>query len=142
MKRNLSILLMLMFLLIPGCHGNNPQGRITINGEVTLDGAPLTDGSVEFASQPGNSPSITTGAPVKNGKFSIPAAQGLMAGQTYSVKFRAIVEVPETKVDTGAPMTSKVETRDLIPPKYGSQSKETLTVEKGKKHYTFNLTTD
>jgi hypothetical protein len=29
-------------------------------------------------------------------------------------------------------METKVETRDSIPPKYGSQSQEMLTVEKGK----------
>jgi hypothetical protein len=140
MKKNILFVFLLLFVI--GCGGNNPQGRVAIHGEVALDGQSLADGSIEFRSQPGNSPSITTGAPIKNGKFSIPAAQGLMAGQTYSVKFRSIAEIPGTKVDTGDPMASKVETRDVIPPKYGSQSKETITVEKEKKTYSFDLTTE
>ncbi|MGL4593863.1 MAG: hypothetical protein ACRCUY_03945 [Thermoguttaceae bacterium] len=38
--------------------------------------------------------------------------------------------MPGTRIESSDPMNVKVETRDLIPPKYGRASKETITATK------------
>jgi hypothetical protein len=41
-----------------------------------------------------------------------------------------VEEVSGTRTETGDPMESKVETRNIIPSKYGTESKETVTATK------------
>jgi hypothetical protein len=128
------VILLLLFIAA-GCSNNNPQGRVSISGEVSLDGQPLLQENITFTSQPGLSPLVVTGAPIENGKFSLPKENGLIPGQEYLVQFRSVEEVPGTQKETGNPMMpTTVSTRDIIPPKYGTESKETITVEKGKKN--------
>jgi hypothetical protein len=110
--------------LIIGCGGSNPQGRVPVAGEVTLDGVPLAEGNVELQSLPDISPLIVTGAVIKNGRFSMTAEFGLIPGQQYAVRFSALEEIPGTR-DPMAPERWAV--RDIIPPQYGSESKETIT---------------
>jgi hypothetical protein len=114
-----------------GCNDSNPQGRISVTGTVSLNGQPLVQGNVEFVSQPNASPSIITGCDIKDGQFVLPAAHGLIDGQTYTVRFRSIEEVsagPTTGGGAGQPVV-----KNLIPPHWASESKETITAEKGKK---------
>jgi hypothetical protein len=119
-----------------GCNNSNPQGRISVTGTVSLNGQPLAQGSVEFVSQPNVSPSIITGCNIKDGQFVLPAAHGLIDGQTYTVRFRSIEVVSTGKTtDVGAGQliaTEQPVVKDLIPPRWSSESKETITAEKGK----------
>lgn len=119
-----------MPLCLVACNNSNPQGRIAVEGTVSLNSQPLTQGNVEFISQLNSTPSIITGCEIKDGKFALPAEHGLIVGQTYTVRFRAIEEVSAgqtTGNGAGQPIV-----KDLIPPKWGSTSKETITAEKGK----------
>ncbi|MDR0705835.1 MAG: hypothetical protein LBF88_12740 [Planctomycetaceae bacterium] len=59
--------LFLLLLIISGCNTHNPQGRVAIRGEVTLDGKPLEHGEILFSSLPGSTPAVATGSPIKNG---------------------------------------------------------------------------
>jgi hypothetical protein len=129
MKKLIFLLLLLLPLLI-GCSNNNPQGRVPIRGEVTLDGKPLVQGNILFSSLPGLSPVVATGSPIKNGIFSLPAEQGLIPNQEYLVQFQSVEEIPGTRKETNNPMEMTVEARDIIPPKYGDESKETVTATK------------
>ncbi|MDR2705298.1 MAG: hypothetical protein LBC02_05935, partial [Planctomycetaceae bacterium] len=108
----------------------NPQGRVPVRGVVILDGQPLTQGRVQFSSLPGTTPMVVTGSPIKNGTFSLSAEHGLLPGQEYLVQFYSVEEVPGTRKETGNPMETKVETRNIIPPKYSTESKETVTATK------------
>jgi hypothetical protein len=121
-----------MSLCIVACNNSNPQGRIAVIGTVSLNGQPLTQGNVEFISQPNATPSIITGCDIKDGKFTLPAEHGLIDGQTYTVRFRAIEEVSAGQANGEGGGAGQPVVKDLIPPNWGSESKETITAEKGK----------
>ncbi|MDR1270985.1 MAG: hypothetical protein LBK82_15830 [Planctomycetaceae bacterium] len=128
MKHLFFILLLLSFAI--GCNNNNPQGRVPVRGEVTLNGQPLAQGNVLFSSLPGTTPTVVTGSPIKNGTFSLSAEHGLIPNQEYLVQFSSVEEVPGTRTETDDPMSTKVKTRNIIPPQYGTESKETVTATK------------
>jgi hypothetical protein len=115
---------------VVGCNNNNPQGRVPVRGEVTLNGQPLAQGNVLFSSLPGTTPMVVTGSPIKNGTFSLSAEHGLIPNQEYLVQFSSVEEVPGTRTETDDPMSTKVQTRNIIPPQYGTESKETVTATK------------
>ncbi|MDR0521454.1 MAG: hypothetical protein LBH00_06335 [Planctomycetaceae bacterium] len=120
-------LIIVTITIFSGCTSNNPQGRVAVQGEVTLDGKPLAEGNIEFASLPGISPAAATGAVIKNGTFSIPAEFGLIPGQEYLVRFTAQEEIPGTRKKTDDPLIPDTfDVRNLIPPKWGAESKETV----------------
>ncbi|MDR2168994.1 MAG: hypothetical protein LBP59_02525 [Planctomycetaceae bacterium] len=133
------IFVFLLLSIFVGCNNNNPQGRIPISGEVILDGKPLEQGDVLFLSTPGSSPVVTTGSPIKNGTFSLTAEQGLIPNQEYQVQFHSIEEIPGTRKEGNNPMELSVETRDIIPPQYGTESKEIIIVTKNKNKLRFDL---
>ncbi|MDR1963045.1 MAG: hypothetical protein LBQ50_04645, partial [Planctomycetaceae bacterium] len=79
-------------------------------------------------------------SPIKNGKFSLSAEQGLIPGQEYLVQFRSVEVIPNTQTETDDPMKMTAESRDIIPPKYGNASKETITATKNSPNvYRFDL---
>lgn len=84
----------LLLAVVFGCGQGNPLGRQAVNGQVTLDGAPLDQGTVSFS--PESKGSVGGGATVKNGEFSIPAAQGLPPGK-YVVRINSTVRNPAAK---------------------------------------------
>jgi hypothetical protein len=132
-------LILLPFII--GCSNNNPQGRVDVRGEVTLDGKPLAFGNITFSSLPELTPIVVTGAPIKNGKFLLSAEHGLIPDQEYLVQFRAVEEIPGAR-KTDDPMEI-VPTHDLIPPKYGVKSKETIkATKKSPNVFQFDLTSD
>ncbi|MDR1483926.1 MAG: hypothetical protein LBT09_03785 [Planctomycetaceae bacterium] len=128
MKKLIPIVLLICLF---GCTNSNPQGRIPISGEVSLNGQPVKDGDIEFASVAGSTPMMITGAKIKDGKFETNAVNGLIPGQTYIVKIAATEEVAG-EFDT-TPNGDKVpKMQNVAPPKWGSESQETITCEKGK----------
>jgi hypothetical protein len=124
--------ILLLFSFIAGCNNNNPQGRVPVRGEVTLNGKTLAQGNVLFSSLPGTTPMVVTGSPIKNGNFALSAEHGLMPDQEYLVQFSSVEEVPGTRneTETNDPMNTNVKTRNIIPPQYGTESKETVTATK------------
>jgi hypothetical protein len=89
------------------------------------------------------SPMVSTGSSIKNGTFSLSAKHGLIPDQVYSVQFRSVEEVPGTRKKTDDPMETKVETRNIIPAKYGVDSKETVTATKKSPNvFRFELTSE
>jgi hypothetical protein len=127
------IFTLLLLPIVIGCNNNNPQRRVAVHGEVTFDGKPLEQGSILFSSVVGTTPMVATGSPIKNGKFSLPAEKGLIPDQTYSVQFRAIEEIPDTRketTDNSTGMNLVIQTRSILPRKYGAESKERVTATK------------
>jgi hypothetical protein len=86
---------------------------------------------------------VSTGSSIKNGTFSLSAEHGLIPDQVYSVQFRSVEEISGTRKETSNPMETAVETRDLIPSKYGVDSKETVTATKKSPNvFRFELTSE
>jgi hypothetical protein len=73
---------------------------------------------------------VVTGSPIKNGNFALSAEHGLMPDQEYLVQFSSVEEVPATRTETNDSMNTNVKTRNIIPPQYGIESKETVTATK------------
>ncbi|MDR2643993.1 MAG: hypothetical protein LBC74_14530 [Planctomycetaceae bacterium] len=149
MKEVYLFFVLLLLWVIIGCNNLNPQGRISVSGDVTFDGKPLVEGEIYFSSISGTLPNVSTGSIIKDGKFSLSAEHGLIPGQTYSVQFRSVVVIDDSTKNTTddpqniRPTRSMPETRDIIPRKYGIDSKETITAtNKAKNVFHFDLTTD
>ncbi len=131
-----SILLVAVLAFATACE--KKQQRSAISGEVTSNGEPVPTGMVQFSPEnPDPTVSVVGGtAEIVNGHYEIPAQpNGLMPGK-YNVKVVASIMVdkngniidPDDLKDGKIPPGSGT-VKDLVPPKYGSESE--LTVEIG-----------
>lgn len=114
-----SILMPLLF----GC--GNSDGRMAIDGTVSLKGKPIKEGVIEFVSEAGKS-----GAIITDGKYAIPADQGLTPG-TYKVLITA--GDGRTSIDSAdgmpGPTGGNIVSKDTIPAEYNTKSKQEVTVK-------------
>jgi hypothetical protein len=138
------IFTVLLLPIVIGCSNNNPQGRVAVRGEVTLDGKPLEQGEILFSSVAGNTPVVVTGSPIQSGKFSLSAEQGIIPEQTYRIRFRSVKVISNAeKEKENKHGEFAVQTQDIIPLKYGVESKETVTAtRKSPNMFKFDLTSD
>lgn len=107
-----------------GC-SRNPQNRQAVSGSVTLDGAPLAQGSIRFQAEKAGG--IGSGALVTDGQYSIPTDKGLTAGK-YKVMIFA------SKPGSGGPAAGALPgdpappAGELIPPEYNVKSDKFIEV--------------
>ena len=124
-----------MLLVFSGC-GNN-GGRVVVNGEVTLDGKPLEDGSVVFSGDKG----AAGVGKVVNGSFSLSESgeqQGVQPG-SYTVLVQSWFE----ELGSVQPNGSFSPGKPRIPLSYMDAKKSGLTAEvkSGKTNkFSFDLT--
>ena len=124
-----------VLLSLIGC--GEPSGRQSLEGTVTLDGAPLVDGNIKFV------PQLDTKGPVAGGKitegqFSISTEGGTFAGE-FRVEITATrktgKKVKDYKMDK---MIDDIE--QFLPPQYNRQSELTADVtESGPNRFDFKL---
>ncbi|MFO0866343.1 MAG: hypothetical protein U0744_17150 [Gemmataceae bacterium] len=127
-------------LLLPAClmfaMGCGSEGRMAIQGTVAVDGKPLSEGRISFTPTDGKRPQ--TSGSIKDGAYSITAAEGPMPGscrvEVYS-KRKTGKKVP-TPGDPGVMMD---EEKEMIPPDFNTASKLTVTFELNNHIYDFNL---
>ncbi len=122
-------------LIASGCD-RNPSGRLALGGDVTLDGAPLDSGSIQFMSvEPG---AATTGAVITNGRFDIPDKKGLRPG-----KYRVSISSPDEKAPpVPVPGASFSAAPERIPREYNVDSQHTIEVtEDGDNAFPFDIKT-
>ena len=131
MNKYILFLLVCFLNIVLGCADSNPQNRLKIEGEVTLGGKPVNNGNIEFEPVGTQKERTHSGSVITNGKYLLPATQGLAAGE-YRVRISVMEEVPGSRVDNPDPMLSKVEYRDMAPPEFGSQTIQKITVETDK----------
>jgi hypothetical protein len=132
-NRLLSVASSLVFLagvVAIGCSPSN--GRIAVDGKVTLDGEPLSGASILFTSL--GEKKLASGAMVEKGEYQIPQAKGLLPG-TYRVELSA--------PDTDAPpimMGGSPTAPERIPAEYNADSKKTIEVTAdGDHHFVFEI---
>jgi hypothetical protein len=121
-----------------GCGTSNPLGRKAVSGTVTLDGAPLASGSIEFTPLGGG---VSSGAVIDGGKYEIPAESGLPPGK-YRV---SIVDNPPA-----APLPPGHMPGDDLPPQpkprvpaswNQNSTHEVEVTEQGPNRFDFSITT-
>jgi hypothetical protein len=120
--------------LLAGC-GDSRHGRNSISGTVKLKGALLDEGLIEFV--PLEKLATNGGAEIKNGKYSIPAENGLAPGK-YKVVITSWEGGQPTPVNTDEPpgppgpggaSSAKFQApKPRIPPEYNTASKQEVEV--------------
>jgi len=126
-----------MLLLCAGC---SQTSRYGLEGTVEFDGQPLPSGFITFRPQPGT-PSPTAGGKIEDGRFSIPAEQGLLEG-TFRVDITADRETGQTLQDPDSGR-SFAAMEQYLPPRYNVDSELTEKVKAGEMNrFEFVLTSE
>ena len=115
-----------LMILAVGC--DSGDGRLEVEGAVTLDGSPVTDGSISFFPQLGTS-GPTAGGKITSGQFTVKSAKGLMTG-SYRVE---IIASRKTGKQVKDPFMDIMvdEFVQYIPAKYNVESELTADVKEG-----------
>ena len=83
---SLCIPVLLLLFCFSGCGGPD-TGRLGMSGTVTLDGNPLSEGTIELYPLRGTG-GPASGGDISNGRFAIAPAKGLFAG-SFRVEIKA-----------------------------------------------------
>jgi hypothetical protein len=142
LSRDLACILVCLWLLPPlvaGC--DKGDGRATVRGRVTLNGAPLESGLIELVPVTGSA-GLAAGGVIENGSYAI-TRKGPLPGN-YQVRITAwrktgqVVEVPTIGPGAieGAMMEEKAQ---YIPQKYNTNSELVVEIEAGRNRHDFEL---
>lgn len=135
LKLSMKALAIVALISLFGC-GSGKQ-RFPIEGEITLNGQAVKEGSIQFHPL-APSEGFLEGAIIQAGRYKIPAEKGLLAG-----KYQVLISSPDNKgkkSDSNEAPGSVYQARELIPEIYNTKS--TLTVEvlpKGQNNFDFHL---
>lgn len=119
---------LLGFCLLIGCSGSKTHG--TVNGTVTLDGEPLSEGTVRFVPTEGDSQ--TASAIITDGQFVAEVPIG-----TVRMEYSAPKVMGKQSMIPGGPEVDIV--GELLPARYNLRSELTMNVELGKNAYEIDL---
>jgi len=131
----------LLGCLAGGCGTAQGPERAAVEGEVTLDGNPIEQGSIAFHPA-GKTQGMVAGGPITGGRYSISAAEGPAVGQNR-VEIHASKKTGRKIPDPyGGPGQTMDETVEAVPQQYNTRSTLVRQVEPGKKNtLDFELTT-
>ena len=120
-------------LAVAGCSGGD--GKEAVSGKVTFKGANLPDGATVFF-VPLENQSTSASPGVRGGRYDVPRANGLLPGR-YKVWMTAgDGKTAVNPVDPNAPPGpgggANIVSKDIVPPDWGSASKQEVTVAAGK----------
>jgi hypothetical protein len=88
-EATLLTLFSMLLISLPGCgsSGKNKIGRVSVSGDVTVEGTPLKEGTIRFVpTEETSGPSAA--ASIKEGHYSIPVRTGPVSGK-YVVQITA-----------------------------------------------------
>lgn len=147
-----AVLCFLTVTCASGCGSSNGPERVSVSGTVTLNGQPISEGTIAFVSQEGGR---TAATPVRDGSYVLNAIDGPYVGeQKVSIqafeKTGKMLDVKKTlpgPPDEGAavpPEGLKIEeTRQVLGPQFNSESELTANLSSGENtNVNFDLTTD
>jgi hypothetical protein len=131
-----------MLSLVPTFGCGPHSDRLAIDGKVTLNNAPLDDGSIRFRTA-GTGKLFATGAAIKDGEYHIPQANGLPPG-TYRVEISSpdkkapLVTVKPAPGEPPSPPAAL----ERIPADYNMSSKQSAEVSASKDNrFDFDIVT-
>jgi hypothetical protein len=128
--RGRALLLALALVGLAGCGGG-----ASIQGTVTLDGAPVDGGAIRFTPSGGEGTASGVGAPIVGGKYSITGQK--FAPGSYRVDINWKKPTGRQIPTPGDPGMKMDETAEAIPATYNSRStlKEDLTAGSNTKNF-------
>ena len=115
-----------------GCGPKDP--RITVQGTVTLDGQPLSDGRVGFI--PDDKALGASGASIENGRFSIKVYKGPSRVEITAQQVGQRPAAPGALPEAGIVVSS------IIPARYNEKSTLSYNVQSASDRPAFDLTSD
>jgi hypothetical protein len=114
-------------LVLVGCSGDDPLGRLKISGKVTLDGTPLDSGTIHFepldAAGGSGAGGHGGGGVITDGKYELPAKHGLPEGN-----YRVSISAPEASDQEPVMGRELPPPAERIPERYNIQSQLTARV--------------
>jgi hypothetical protein len=118
--------------LMAGCSGSRDDlPREPVSGTVTMDGQALAEGAIQFTPAAGSGgPAISHTAPIENGQFSIPRADGLVPG-SYKVSISAVPVKRDTRIQATFGKKKATPFKELIPAKYNTKTILTGEIKRG-----------
>jgi hypothetical protein len=113
-------------------------GRHAIRGTVTLNGAPLEQGSISF--QPVDGAATSSGDVIVDGKFSVEPEKGLPKGK-FLVQINGVPAGTGSTIDLNEmPGEAPAPAPELVPPEWNVNSKEVIEVtDNGPFDFTFDI---
>jgi hypothetical protein len=115
-----------------GCHRNE---MATLSGRVTVDGAPLADGTISFESPDNNKP--TAGGLVRDGNYALSLLPGPKIVRIQG--FKIVGQRPLNRADPHGPMVPTKE--QILPETFNAQSTLRFDVGPSGGEKSFELTT-
>jgi len=122
----------LTLAVLTGCSGSSTSGS------VTLDGAPVTGGAINFIPQGGAPGSRPTGGEILGGKYSLEGAKSPHPGK-YRVEIFWKKKTGKQIPVIGDAGHSTDETAEVIPPTYNTQTTLEADVKSGGNTFNYDL---
>lgn len=126
-------LALISIVALTGCSGDKHRA---VSGEVSLDGEPVSNGSILFLPTSGDGKKGA--AEITEGKYAIPAEQGLPPGN-YRVEIRWSKPTGK-QIPSGDPGMMMDERSEAMPDKYNTASTLTAEIIAGNNRHDFKLT--
>lgn len=130
----------LVLLMLTGCGGPGGPPRGAVEGEVTLDGTAIEQGSINFLPT-GGTQGPATGASITNGRYSLSASEGPVVGRNRVEICAPHKTGRKVLAPLGNPGEMTDEVVELFPAKYNTQSTLQRDVKPGDNTLDFKLTT-
>lgn len=112
------------------------DGRYGLSGKVTLKGAPLAKGTIEFSAGQGGGP--LSGTTIENGQYTIAAESGLKPG-TYTVRISSVEEAGGGAPAAPGPESTTQVGKELIPAEFNINSTKTIEVKTSGNSFDFAI---
>jgi|GEM_PF-791893 len=137
-KRNLGLSLAIaLSWFAAGCSEAGPA-RQPISGTITLDGKPLTVGTITFAPLDGTTAAT---APIQDGTYRLSRSEGPAPGR-YQVEISAVRPTGRRIAHPDLPSETIDEVRNIVPPNYNVQTELAVEVKPdGEQTLPFQLST-
>ncbi|HZY86942.1 MAG TPA: hypothetical protein VFE78_19060 [Gemmataceae bacterium] len=127
----------LLAAALAGC-SDRYGGRLAVRGEVTLKGEPLKEGSITFVPLDGQD--TQSGAPVVNGAYTVPRANGLKPGKYLVQLTSGDGKTPHDEEAAAPGGSTNIVSLDLIPEEWNIRSTQKVEVTKdGDNKFNFNV---
>lgn len=131
-----SALIVLLASCCGGC-GRLVSSGYSVSGNVTWNGKPLDQGTIQFL--PASGQGAMVGAEIQDGKYALPNPPGLVAG-TYRVRINSLSGAGAGPADIPDAHLGDPNVKERIPAQYNEKTTLEAEVGSGGSTFDFNLT--